>query len=76
MFNTKIELGVFKFLYPVVFFWLVELTILINIPYAIIGLMKWIKGYHHGHEKLSDLVRATVFVKKQDDILLLIHLLR
>jgi len=35
---------------------------LYNIPYAIIGLMKYKKGKYGGQDKLSDLIRATVYV--------------
>ena len=62
MWNPEIEAGAFQYIYPLVFFWLVELIILYNIPFAIIGFTKWMRGKYNGHDKLSDLVRAKIFV--------------
>ena len=67
--NDQIQNLVFKYIYPVIFFWAVELVIIYNIPLAIIGLRKWFKGQYDGQEKLTDLVRATVIVKKADEII-------
>ena len=44
MSNDQIENYALKYIYPVIFFWAVELVILYNIPLAFIGLRKWYKG--------------------------------
>ena len=61
-FNTHDEYKIIGIFYAFVFFWLIDGIILYNIPFAILGLKKLKRGEYSGKDKLSDLIRATVYV--------------
>ena len=53
-------------MFSATFFWIVEAIMLCNAPYAMIGLMKYRRGKYGGQDKLSDLIRATVYVDESN----------
>jgi len=61
-FNYHDEYKIIGIFYALIFFWVIEGIILWNLPYAIIGLKKLKRGEYYGKDKLSDLIRATVYV--------------
>ena len=62
LFNKHDTEMIFGILYAAICFWIIECIIIYNLPKAILGLRKLWKGEYAGQDKLSDLIRATVYV--------------
>ena len=56
-------------------YWITDVVILVNIPYAGIGLSKYLQHQYDGQEKMSDLIRATIVVREDEPekILKILH---